>query len=98
MSVLFEGSIVGVSFEPAKTNLSAAYDMGLTHIDLIPELDNPYDMNALAVIIGGARVGYIPKPHNQILLQYGASRLKPIFMQWNLFEGEAVGLKIRVEL
>ncbi len=43
-------------------------------LDIMPEFDNPYDPNALALYFKGVRVGYVPRAHNWIpsqLVRFG---------------------------
>ena len=38
-----------------------------TKLDLVPEFDNPYDPNAVAIKYKGAHLGYVPREKNSLL-------------------------------
>lgn len=43
-------------------------------LELVPEFDNPYDPNAVAIYYQGAHLGYVPSEHNYVfsnLLYFG---------------------------
>lgn len=40
-----------------------------TKIDIVPEFDNPYDSNALALKYKGKHLGYVPRVSNSTLAQ-----------------------------
>jgi hypothetical protein len=42
-----------------------------TQATLVPELDNPYDPNAVAVYIAGRKVGHLPRPAAQAFAPVG---------------------------
>lgn len=42
-----------------------------THAILVPEPDNPYDPNAVAVYIDGRKVGHLPRPAAQAFAPVG---------------------------
>ncbi len=87
--MMYEGSVVGTTFEPAKSNIPIAIDYLNTFVDWnsfiepIVELKhnplNKYDSNALEVHIGYEGktffVGHIPKTHNKQLLDMGLENL-----------------------
>jgi hypothetical protein len=52
-----------------------------THATLVPESDNPYDPNAVAVYIAGRKVGHLPRP--------AAQAFAPV--AWRLAEQQQVG-------
>ena len=43
-------------------------DVG-TKLDLVPEFDNPYDPNAVAIKYKGVHLGYVPRERNALLAQ-----------------------------
>ena len=40
-----------------------------TKLDLVPEFDNPYDPNAVAIKYKGVHLGYVPRASNALLAQ-----------------------------
>lgn len=40
-----------------------------TKLDLVPEFDNPYDSNAIAIKYKGVHLGYVPRAKNALLAQ-----------------------------
>ncbi len=40
-----------------------------TKLDLVPEFDNPYDPNAIAIKYKGTHLGYVPRAKNAFLAQ-----------------------------
>lgn len=40
-----------------------------TKLDLVPEFDNPYDSNAVAIKYHGVHLGYVPRVKNALLAQ-----------------------------
>lgn len=40
-----------------------------TKLDLVPEFDNPYDPNAIAIKFKGTHLGYVPRAKNALLAQ-----------------------------
>ena len=40
-----------------------------TKLDLVPEFDNPYDPNAIAIKYKGVHLGYVPRDKNSLLAQ-----------------------------
>lgn len=40
-----------------------------TKLDLVPEFDNPYDPNAIAIKYKGVHLGYVPRANNRLLAQ-----------------------------
>ena len=85
MSRLYEGVAVGVTFEPNATNLQNAYNNRHTNFTLEHVPTNTYDINAIAVMARGKRIGWIPKPHNKAILQYGMGMVHCTFDGWTSF-------------
>jgi plasmid replication initiation protein len=98
MKAIFEGSLVGVSFEPARSNLINAYENQHTDLELKHRPENKYDINALSVLASNRHIGWVPKPHNKELLKYGTDRLHVEFEYWNVYEGRVVGACVEIGL
>ena len=47
---------------------SALKEVG-TKLDLVPEFDNPYDPNAVAIKYKGVHLGYVPRDKNSLIAQ-----------------------------
>ncbi len=50
-----------------------------TKLDMVPEFDNPYDPNAIAIYYKGTKLGFMPKSENSIpalLAYYGHNVFK----------------------
>ena len=69
---VFDFAVVGVTFENRQEYLQELYsDMVSNNIksftvDLIPEPENPYDPNAIAVVLkNGNNIGYVSKDFNE---------------------------------
>lgn len=103
MELVYSGSIVGVTFEPAKSNIIravAAYRSVKPHVVLEHDPANPYDSEAIRVLFRGAGpdifVGHIPKPHNSKILALGLNTLNASFERWNEVKGQIAGATIEV--
>ncbi len=59
-------SIVGMQNYNNAASILAALDPGETVV-LVREPKNEFDANAVAVYVGGSKVGYIPKAQNKVL-------------------------------
>lgn len=112
LTEIFNGNIVGVSFEPAKSNIVLLRDC---FVDLTQELgeiepvtrlvhnpNNRYDKNAIEVHVGyGDKsffVGHIPKTHNELILRIGIENTVSEFLRFN-FDPDTylpVGLAVSV--
>jgi len=108
--LLYTGTIAGVSFEPAKTNLREAVEYFQNQMEdpkwrpqckLNHESTNQYDRNAIRVSIGDARtsfeVGYLPKTHNTQVLEAGIDKVKAEVVDFSMYEDEVVGVEVLVE-
>jgi len=95
---VYKGSVVGVTFEPAKANLQYAAKHGHTDLTLKHRADNKYDICAISVVAGGKHIGWIPKPQNRNILQYGTKRVKCKFCGWNTYAEKVVGVSVEVTL
>jgi hypothetical protein len=62
-------SIVGMSHRPGAYDILKALEVGET-VKLVREPDNEYDSNAVAVWVGGTKVGYIPSKQNKALAAF----------------------------
>jgi hypothetical protein len=62
-------SIVGQQHQPNSNQILAALDPGET-VTLVREPTNKFDKNAIAVYVGGSKVGYIPSKQNAALAQF----------------------------
>ena len=40
-----------------------------TTLSLVPEFDNPYDPDAIALYLNGEMLGYVPRDRNEVLAQ-----------------------------
>lgn len=109
MLTLYEGSIVGVTFEPAKSNLSNFFKLhqggflfNNVVIGLLPDKENKHDKSAIKVkltTIHGDEftTGFIPKTHNKLLLNHGLENLRTEIVRVNEdLDGNPIGLTIRV--
>ncbi len=109
--MLYQGSVVGTTFEPAKTNILVAVDFFRTvtaaHGDVEPVVTlkhnplNPYDKNAIEVHIGydlvNYMVGHIPKTHNVRILEAGIDKVKAELERFYIDAlGNAFGLSVIV--
>ena len=104
---MFQGSIVGVTFEPAKTNLQRAvkfFEIKMKEegwepvVELEHQPDNQYDSNAIRVKIGDKtklfEVGFIPKTHNQRMLSYGLDNIETTLEDFTTYDDKVVGVVI----
>lgn len=109
---IYRGNVVGVSFEPAKSNIPLLRDFLLGTVEEVGEIEpvvnlihnpnNKYDKNAIEVHVGyGDKtffVGHIPKTHNELILQIGIENTVREFLCFN-FDPDtyaAVGLAVSV--
>lgn len=110
---MYSGSVVGTTFEPAKSNIPLVLDYLRTVaaekgdfeplIELVHNPENPYDKNALQVHLGyGDKkffVGHIPKTHNTQMLDAGLLNLDLSFDRFYFDDsGHPFGLAIFVDL
>lgn len=101
MEILYEGPIVGISFEPQKSNIGRIVNLinvtdikyPKTHLKHNPK--NKYDSNAIEIYIEDMLIGYIPKTHNLNILRIGLDRVVCQIVKSNLLEEETVGFTIR---
>jgi len=110
MRLLYTGSVVGVSFKPQRDNLQSFVELMARkkeegtlnpQISLQHQPDNPHDKNAVKVFAGQDDefywVGFIPRTHNEGVLQYGLDKVEVFLEDFNTnYEGEIVGLSINV--
>lgn len=105
MELIYEGKIVGVSFEPAKSGLQRAYaDMrgqAPAAVRLEHDPNNVYDNQAIKVFFkcnsNEHFVGHIPKPYNAKMLEAGLAKMAVKFDRWNIAAGRPVaGANIEV--
>lgn len=109
--MLYNGSVVGTTFEPAKTNIPILVDYLRTVTAASGEIEpsvslkhnplNPYDANAVEVHVGYGLtsyfVGHIPKTYNQKLLEAGLENLTPELNRFFIDDaGNAFGLSLFV--
>lgn len=106
--VVYNGRVVGVNFEPNKSNLKKAVEhfRSLDESQLEPKVrlehepTNPYDKNAIKVFVGCAGkefpVGHIPKTHNEAMLKIGIPNLLTEMTTVNEMEDQVVGFNIEV--
>lgn len=50
------------------------YTFNITSVELVPEPDNPYDRDAIKVVMNGAHVGYVRKENTDGARKYIGSR------------------------
>jgi len=104
---LYHGKVVGITFEPAKSNFKKIVQQHYEgkKIDLVldPEPGNKFDKNAVAVIANGLKVGYIPKESNSQIVNFMKkhdnhySGLHVSLIDFNTAKpGEIVGMEIHV--
>jgi hypothetical protein len=94
-----EIKLVGVSFYSRQEALKrlTAYDPKDIHAILVPEFDNPYDANAIAVkvLVNGAkatyRLGYVPKTETGI-----AKAFLGKVPELTIINGDIRGAKVRI--
>ena len=108
--LLYTGTLAGVSFEPAKSNLKKL----VTYLEqfnkkgtlapvvkLIPDPENKFDKFAIRVSVGQQdkffEVGYIPKTHNQRLHEHGLDKIEATMEDFSTFDDSIVGIAIIVE-
>lgn len=112
--MIYAGSVVGTSFEPAKSNIPKAIDHFRTFIaaegdiepivTLVPNPKNQYDANAIEVHIGyrdkSFMVGHIPKTHNVEMLEKGIPFLRAEIDRFYFNDGAdyPFGLAVKVDL
>jgi hypothetical protein len=80
MAEVLEGAhgvnVVGESFY-VKGIAAALADQGNECLaELVPEPDNPYDCNAIAVVISGHTVGHLSREHAEVLCHRITARTK----------------------
>ena len=105
-----EFSLVGVTFEPAMSNLALCADFSKqgnpTLVELKADPDNKYDSNAIRVLFKYGtpdfiEVGWIAKKENQLLHNYGLEKLWARFLTYKYLlrsdgHEDLVGAKIQV--
>lgn len=106
--VVYSGRVVGVNFEPNKSNLQKAVDFfrSLDESELDPKVrlehepTNKFDKNAIKVFVGCNNrefpIGHIPKTHNEVMLKLGITNLLAEMTTVNEMEGQVVGFNIQV--
>ncbi len=62
-------SIVGMQHRPNADSILAALEPGEA-VTLVREPNNEHDANAVAVWVGGSKVGYIPSKQNKALAAF----------------------------
>jgi len=95
----YEIKVAGVSFYNRQEALRrlAQYDPKDIHTLLIPEYDNPYDSNAIAVqvLVNGSknvyRLGYVPKTETAI-----ARAFLGVEPELKVLDGDIRGAKVRI--
>jgi hypothetical protein len=98
---LYDGKVVGITFEPAKTNFKKIveqYKKGeKIALSLVAEPENKFDAHAVAVHANGLKVGYIPKEINKNILKHGIDKVKVELRGFNdLKPGDYKGMEINV--
>lgn len=109
--MLYNGTVVGVTFEPAKSNIPKLVDYlrSVTakegeiepHVLLVHNPLNKFDSNAIEVHVSYGDVsyfvGHIPKTHNANILQYGIEKVISEVKNFHIDDhGNAYGLTIFV--
>lgn len=108
--ILFNGSIVGLTFNPSKTNFKNVIEFFESHADaseVIPiarlkaEPMNKFDRYAVQVYLGVEgklwHCGYIPRPCNRKVFEaLLSSKVQVDIENFNFFENEVRGYSIRV--
>lgn len=113
MNTVYSGSVVGTSFEPAKSNIPQVLDylrtIAAEQGEIIPVMklvhnpENPYDKNAIQVHMGYRNtmffVGHIPKTHNSKLLEIGLPNVQAEFDRFYFDDnGQSFGLAVFINL
>lgn len=106
---VFTGSVVGVSFEPAKTNLKkfVQHLQSIPEDEIKPEIhiehqpENEYDKNAVRVVARQEErtweLGWLPKEIAKRVVQIcGIGNCKASMIDFNVMEDVIVGLTIKV--
>lgn len=57
-------NVAGVTFEGRQDIIRGLVAKKSHRATLQPEPDNPYDPDAVAVVVGGKKVGYVPKEYS----------------------------------
>lgn len=97
--LLWQGNLVGVSYEPAKSNIPVVHENTEDEdVSIFLKFDayNPFDSYAIKVFANDYFVGFIPKEVNRMLFNQGMSNLNARFVQWNQYKDTAVGLCVEV--
>lgn len=106
---LYNGKVVGVTFEPTKSTFKAclAHFKDMTEQEANPEIQleadpqNPHDPLAIKVLMGQGEkffhIGYIPRTHNKQILDIGLHRVDASLLKCNIFEDKVVGFGIEVK-
>jgi hypothetical protein len=87
---IYEGAIImsiltrlsGVTFGQAQQHINNLDESDFQNISLVREHNNPFDTNAIKVVLRGSHLGYLPKPL--------AGRLAPEMDAGMYFEAECV--------
>lgn len=107
-SVLYNGRVVGVQFEPTKSNFKACVAELKSHgekkmnpvLKMVHNPNNEHDANAVEIWMGHGEpthmIGYIPRSHNRLLLLEGLDTLGIRLMKCNMFEEKIVGFGVEV--
>lgn len=95
----YEVKVSGVSFQNRQEALRrlTTHDPQHIHAVLVPEFDNPYDSNAIAVQVmvdggkGAYRIGYVPKTETAIVKTFLGT-----IPALEVFDGDICGAKVRL--
>ena len=95
----YEVKVAGVSFYNRQEALRrlAQYDSKDVHVFLVPEFDNPYDSNAIAVqvLVNGCknvyRLGYVPRTETTIAKAFLGKE-----PELTIIDGDIKGAKIKI--
>lgn len=110
--MLYDGPVVGVSFEPSRTNLQNLYSFVIDTVNRIGDIEldvqlihnptNPWDNNAVQVYVGYKDtmffIGHIPKTHNTSLLKVGLANLKSEFIRFNYADEEVTPIGVTISV
>lgn len=110
-NIVYFGKVAGVSYEPAKSNLSKAVKWlksRMNRKDFDPKIrlahnpENKYDKNAIEVHLSESDkeyfIGHVPKTVNIVMLKLGLKNLDAELDSLNEFDGSVTGATIKVSV
>ena len=110
MKIIYEGPVVGITFEPAKSNfrklIKYLKSLPSEEIDpqilLVPDPKNKFDPNAIRVSIQQGEenfeIGWVPTTHNATVLGVGIGKIQTDLLRFNIMDETIAGATIRIRV